>query len=172
MGNSTCEEHNYQKVYHDNAQKLRNFIYYKCGDLEKAEDIVHEAYIKLWENCKKIVLEKVRAFLYTTANRLFLNQEAHQKVALRFEKDSQSNLASNDPQYELEEKEFKSQLEAAISNLPETQREVFLLNRIDKMSFQEIAELQGVSISAVHKKMYKAMGKLKDQVEILKNIKI
>jgi len=172
MDNSVCEESNYRKTYGEHAVKLRNFMYYKCGDLQRAEDLMHEAFVKLWENCKKVFLEKAKSFLFTTANRLFLNEVEHDKVTLKFEKQQTSMDNRQDPQFKLEEEEFKQQLEKAIADLPESQREVFLMNRIDKMSFQEIAEIQGVSLSAVHKKMYKAMDKLKDSVEILKDIKI
>lgn len=147
-------------------------MYYKCGNLEQAEDLMHEAFIRLWENCRKVLLEKARAFLFTTASRLFLNQIEHEKVKLKFEKQAVDTKNTQDPQYALEEEEFKQQLEDAIAALPETQREVFLMNRVDKLSFQEIADVQGVSLSAVHKKMYKAMDRLKESVEILKHRKL
>lgn len=172
MTNSICEESNYKRAFSNHAQKLRNFLYYKCGDLDRAEDLMQEAFIKLWENCAKVLLDKVNGFLFTTANRLFLNEVQHKKVVLTFNKENPTHDVSESPEYLLEEQEFKAQLEEAIAALPETQREVFLLNRIDKLSFQEIADLQGVTIGAVHKKMYKAMDKLKSSIEILNNRKI
>lgn len=168
MSDSVCRENNYQNIYRSNANKLRNFLYYRCGDMEKSEDLMHEAFIKLWENCKKVIMEKAKAFLFTTANRMFLNQVEHNKVVLSFAKGYDHKENHQTPEYILEEKEFKQQLEKAISDLPASQREVFLMNRVDKMSFQEIADIQGVSLSAVHKKMYKAMDKLKENVDILK----
>ena len=132
---------------------------------------MHEAFIKLWENCKSVIFEKARAFLYTTANRMFLNQVEHEKVVLNFAKNQNQRDNIQSPEYLLEEKEFKTQLEKAISDLPTSQREVFLMNRIDKLTFQEIADIQGVSLSAVHKKMYKAMDRLKESLEYLKDRK-
>ncbi|MTI26144.1 sigma-70 family RNA polymerase sigma factor, partial [Fulvivirga kasyanovii] len=172
MSDSVCRENNYQNIYRSNANKLRNFLYYRCGDMEKSEDLMHEAFIKLWENCKKVIMEKAKAFLFTTANRMFLNEVEHSKVVLSFAKDYKHKENHQNPEYILEEKEFKEQLEKAISSLPASQREVFLMNRVDKMSFQEIADIQGVSLSAVHKKMYKAMDKLKENIDILNNRKI
>jgi RNA polymerase sigma factor (sigma-70 family) len=61
----------------------------------------------------------------------------------------------------LEEQEFKQQLEKAISDLPEGQREVFLLNRIDKKTYREIAEMLGVSVKAIEKRMHKALKALR-----------
>ncbi|MTI40347.1 RNA polymerase sigma factor [Fulvivirga lutimaris] len=170
--NSVCQENNYQSIFKSQAGPLRNFLYYKCGDLEKAEDLMQDAFIKLWENCKKVILEKARSFLFTTAKRMFLNTIEHEKVVLSFAKENVNNSLSEDPQYIMEEQEFKTKLEDSISNLPATQREVFLLNRVDKLSFQEIADLQEVSLSAVHKKMYKAMDKLKNDLDILNHRKI
>lgn len=170
--NSICQDTNYQKVFESQATPLRNFLYYKCGDLEKAEDLMQDAFIKLWENCKKVLLEKARSFLFTAAKRMFLNTIEHEKVVLSFAKENNSSKLSEDPQFIMEEQEFKSKLEISISNLPASQREVFLLNRIDKLSFQEIADLQDVSLSAVHKKMYKAMDKLRTDLDILNYRKI
>lgn len=169
---SVCLEKNYRDIYDTHATGIRNFMYYQCGNLQKAEDLTHEAFVRLWENCKKVLIEKVRSFLFTTAHRLFLNQYEHEKVVLKFEKRTESRVEKESPQFVLEEKEFKGQLESAISNLPEGQRTVFLLNKIDKLTFQEIADIQGVSLSAVHKKMYKAMEKLRRDLKDLRNTKI
>ncbi|MEP1095052.1 MAG: RNA polymerase sigma factor [Cyclobacteriaceae bacterium] len=169
---SVCLEKNYRDIYEIHANGIRNFMYYRCGNLQKAEDLAHETFVRLWENCKKVLIGKVRSFLFTTAHRLFLNQYEHEKVVLQFEKKTESKVEKESPEFILEEKEFKGQLETAISNLPEGQRTVFLLNKIDKMTFQEIADMQGVSISAVHKKMYKAMEKLRRDLKGLRDNKI
>lgn len=172
MKDSICEEGNFNRVFTQHAEQIRNFLYYKCGDLNEAEDLMQDAFIKLWDNCKKVIPEKVKGFLFTIANRLFLNRVEHKKVVLTFEKQTGSDRNIQSPEFLLLEREFQSQLENAISSLPETQREVFLMNRIDNMSFQEIADIQGVSIGAVHKKMYKAMDKLKSSIDILNQRKI
>ena len=68
----------------------------------------------------------------------------------------------------MEEDEFKTRLEAAIGELPETQREVFLMNRIDKMTYNEIAEALGVSVKAIEKRMGKALKTLRSKIKELK----
>ena len=59
------------------------------------------------------------------------------------------------------EKEFKERLEEAISQLPDKQRTVFLMNRIDKKTYREIAELEGVSVKAIEKRMGMALKTLR-----------
>ena len=48
--------------------------------------------------------------------------------------------------------------------MPEKQREVFLLSRIDKKKYVEIADIVGVSVKAVEKRMSKALLTLKEQI--------
>ncbi|MGG6232155.1 RNA polymerase sigma factor [Tenacibaculum sp. SDUM215027] len=162
---SVCEQRNFEEIFNQHSQTLRNYIYYKCGDTQQAEDIVQEAYIKLWSNCAKVIFEKAKSYLYTVANNHFLNDIAHKKVVLEHQKQSVSSGTTNEtPQYILEEEEFHTKLKKAIANLPEKQREVFLLSRIDKKKYSEIADIVGVSVKAVEKRMSKALLTLKEQI--------
>ena len=158
---NSCQEEVYQSLFYKHAEHVRNFIYYKSGNLATAEDLVQEAFVKLWENCAKVPVEKARSFLFTVANNFFLNQVEHQKVVLKFEQRGHSDRDNQSPEYLLEEEEFKQQLEKAISDLPETQRIVFLMNRIDKKKYREIAEELGISVKAVEKRMHKALASLR-----------
>ena len=56
-------------------------------------------------------------------------------------------------------------LQNAISGLTDRQREVFLLNRIEKKTYKEIAEISGVSVKAIEKLMSKALIKLRTQIK-------
>lgn len=170
MQESVCQEDVYNGLYHKHFTALRNYMYYKCGDLDQAEDIAQESFIRLWQKCADVLFEKVTGFVHTVANRLFLDQVRSKKVSLRFEKDQLPQQNSEDPLYILRTEEFRQRIEEVISDLPEGQREVFLLNRIEKHTYKEIAEMLGVSQTAVEKRMAKALVKLKDRIEEFKNI--
>jgi RNA polymerase sigma-70 factor (ECF subfamily) len=167
MKKKVCDEKVYKSIFVEQAEKVRNFLYYKSGNLSLAEDLVQEAFVKLWENCSKVEFEKAKSYLYTVANNLFLNQVTHNKVKLKFEKKhtSASNLQS--PEFLMEENEFKKRLEDGINSLPEEQRIVFLMNRMDKMKYREIAEHLQISTKAVEKRMHKALMHLR---KIHKNV--
>ncbi len=169
---SVCKDNNYQELYESHGENLRNFLYYKSGDLAKAEDWSHEAFIKLWENCKQVVFEKAKSYLFTVGNNLFLNNIRHNKVVLEFEKDNIESNSTMNPEMVLREKEFKTILEQAISNLPTGQREAFLLNRIDKLTYKEIAKIEGVTEKAIEKRISKALISLKNEVDELNKFKI
>jgi RNA polymerase sigma-70 factor (family 1) len=164
--NNLCEENHFNHFYIKNVQSATNFAYYKCGDRDTALDLVQEAFTKIWENCSKIDFSKVKTYLLTTVNNLFLNSIKHQKVVMAYAKDTPTlDITNQSPEYLLEEEEFKQKLQNAIASLTTAQREVFLMNRIDGKKYKEIAELLAISQKAVEKRMSGALKTLKAQIE-------
>jgi RNA polymerase sigma-70 factor (ECF subfamily) len=85
---------------------------------------------------------------------------------MAFAKDSPNlDTTNQSPEYLFEEEEFKVKLQNAIASLTESQREVFLMNRIDGKKYREIAELLDISQKAVEKRMSAALKILKAQIE-------
>ncbi|TWO34005.1 RNA polymerase sigma-70 factor [Seonamhaeicola sediminis] len=160
---SVCEKVTYEYLFNMHSKTLYNYIYYKCGDEQQAEDIVQDAFVKLWNNCSKVLFEKAKSFLYTVARNIFLNEVAHKKIVLEHQNTQTDKVSNETPQFILEEQEFMQKLKKAIANLPEKQREVFLLSRIDKKKYSEIAEITGVSVKAVEKRMSLALVTLRNQ---------
>ena len=153
-----CEEKVFQRIFKQNSESLRNFLFYKFGDLDRAKDIMQDSFIKLWNNCKKVPESKAKGYIFTVANNAFLNDIAHKKVVLKYQNQvDKSPIHSESPDFLMEEKEFLKRLNAAIASVPEKKREVFLLNRIDKMTYREIAEILGVSVKTVEKRMQDAL---------------
>lgn len=162
---SVCEAKIYKSLYDTYSRSLYRFLYFKCGSQDQAEDLVQEAFIKLWNNCSKVIFEKAKSYLYTIANNQFLNEVAHQKVKLKYEQHSGKDTQNiESPDFILEEKEFMAKLENAIAMLTSGEREVFLLNRIEKKKYREIAEMLEISVKAVEKRMHGALVKLRKQL--------
>lgn len=160
----TCHQQTFRTLYEQHSDALRNFIYYKTGDTGFSEDTVQESYLRLWRKCAAVPFEKAKSFLFTVANNLLLDKVKHEKVQLKFLAIKSSGVSREDPAYLLEEQEFKQKLERAIAALPAGQRTVFLMNRIDKMKYREIAEALGISQKAVEKRMHKALQLLRKQI--------
>ena len=161
---NVCEEQVYNELFKTNSKTVFNYIYYKYGNEEKAYDVVQEAFIKLWENCKKVAPEKAKSFVYTVANNLYLNVLKAEKVRFKHAKDT-LDVTHESPEFLLEEKQFKLKLEQALSDLPENQRSTFLLNRIDGKKYKEIAELEGISVKAIEKRMHLALKSLREKID-------
>ncbi|MCX2680915.1 sigma-70 family RNA polymerase sigma factor [Galbibacter sp. EGI 63066] len=163
---SLCKDTIFDSFYRENSQSLHNFMFYRCGDKQRALDLVQEAFIKLWDKCSEVSLNKAKSYLFQTANNLFLNEARHEKVVLEYNKlHPVKESTQQDPEFILREKEFNEKLQNAIANLSDGQREVFLLNRIDGKKYKEIAEMLGVSTKAVEKRMMGALKKLREEFE-------
>ena len=111
-------------------KEVKRFIFFKTRDMDAAEDIVQDVFVKLWANCGTVAYDSIKGFLYTIANNLFLNTVSHQKVVEKHQQSFSKESLSESPEYLMIEQEFYTKLETAISDLPEKQREVFLLRRI------------------------------------------
>ena len=99
--------------------------------------------------------------MYKIANNLFLNRIEHEKVTFNFVAEHQGDYLSNAPDFEFEMMEFDKRLQDSLAELNEKNREVFLMNRIDELSYAQIAENLGISVKAVEKRISKAMAFLK-----------
>jgi RNA polymerase sigma-70 factor (family 1) len=154
---NVCESKVFEAIYNTYAKDIRRFLFYKTQDVDKAEDILQEVFIKLWENCSKVDYHKVKSYVYSIATNMFLNEKKHEKVVLNFNNNNGKFDTNESPEYILLEKEFMEKLENTISALPEKQREVFLLNRIEKKKYKEIALHLDISVKAVEKRMHQAL---------------
>lgn len=164
-----CEESVFSSLFRTHARTLRNYLLYKFGNEEKANDLSQEAFMKLWENCANVPQEKAKSFLYTVANNAALNKIAHQKVVLSYEKRANvQDKAIETPDYLMEEAEFGQRLQNAIANLTEAQRTAFLLNRIDGKKYHEIAEMLDISVKAVEKRISGALLSLRKEIEFIR----
>lgn len=161
---NVCEDRIFSSIFKTHSKTVFNYIYYKFGNEEKANDAVQEAFVKLWENCAKVSPEKAKSFVYTVANNLYLNVIKAEKVRIKYA-DKGNDRSNESPEFLMEEKQYKEKLENALNALPENQRTTFLLNRIDGKKYAEIAEMEGVSVKAIEKRMHLALKSLREQID-------
>ena len=63
-------------------------------------------------------------------------------------------------------KDFDKRLQETLADLDEKSRLVFLMNRIDELTYAQIADNQGISVKAVEKRMSKAIAFLKVRLDV------
>lgn len=152
-----CDEKVFNELFKLHSKDLYKFLYYKYGSDNNPADLVQEAFIKLWNNCHKVLPEKARSFLFTVANNQMLNELAKKKTVLKYCNEKLKQPVVESPHFIMEENEYMVRLQHAIEDLPEGQRVAFLLNRIEGKKHKEIAEMLGISQKAVEKRIYTAL---------------
>ena len=170
LHDNICQRSVFEGLYKKYAQDLTNFLYYKFGANFEPSDRAQDAFIKLWENCAKIPPSKAKSYLFTTANNLMLNAVKHHKVVLNHQKTQPKNYTNEDPEFVLEKKQFARQYEKALLKLSEEQRVAFLLNKAEKKTHQEIADMLGTTKKVIEYRIYSGFKVLKEELTALKSI--
>lgn len=129
------------------------------GSVETAEDIAHDALLRLWD---RPVDGDCRSLLFRTAQNLAIDHMRGQKVRSAYADEvtarSQQDTAGIDgPDRSAAAREEIGILERALASLPSRAKRVFLLNRLDGCSYDEIALRLRVSVSTVEKDMIRAL---------------
>jgi RNA polymerase sigma-70 factor (ECF subfamily) len=155
----------FKGVFDNYYEYVRNYLFYLSGDIEIAEDIVQDVFMKVWEVRDTIKDDTIKPFLFRIARNLFYNTHKRKVLDLRFVNSYDHKNENESPEYVLEMKEFDAKLQKAISDLPEHCRIIFLMSRIDEMKYHEIADSLKVSVKAVEKQISKALKLLRENID-------
>ena len=133
------------------------------GDVDAAEDVVQEAFVRFWERRGEWrPRSEVRAILYTIARNLALNQR---QAELARDRRTQGLLRGSippprTPVQDLDQSEADAALESAIRALPPRRREALVLARFNGLSYRLIAEIMKISVPTVANHMSAALADL------------
>lgn len=144
-------------------RELQAYLTEKLKDADTAADLTQEAFLRYAEQnpARAAVVLNGRSYLYRTAHNLavdYIRQKARQKTDTSAH-DDMANVADDRPSQE-DETDSRQKLErlrSIVAELPERTRQIFLLNRVEGLSYAETAERLGISESSVQKHLAKAL---------------
>jgi len=163
-----CQEAAFARVYNMYSDDVHNFLYYKYGSQFNPKDKAQEAFIKLWDNCKKVTFAKAKSFLFTVANNMMLNEIKHHKVILNHQKIKPKHYTNETPEFVLEQEQYLEKYNKVLANLKEEQRVAFLMSKVEGKKHSEIADILGVTQKVVEYRIYSAFNVLKRELENFK----
>lgn len=155
----------FEEVFDLYYKQVRNFLYYKTSQSELSEDVAQDAFVKLWETREKIDKSSLKAYVFTIANNLMINKLKREQLKFKFLNYTEQRNDNETPQYLLEMQEFDEKLQKVLAKIPDGAREVFLMNRIEGLKYREIAEMLGLSMKAVEKRMSRALAILREDLD-------
>ncbi|MCU0331176.1 MAG: sigma-70 family RNA polymerase sigma factor [Candidatus Kapabacteria bacterium] len=146
-------------LYRRYAQRIYTYCRKILGDNMTAEDLLQEAFVKLFDSGKQgRPIENFPAYLLTIARNLCLSHRARNTKATVPVEDF--HLTARDVPYD--QKELLQLIHAALELLPEDYREAFVLREYNGLSYNEIAEVIGESLDVVKVRIFRAKKKLRD----------
>lgn len=147
------------------ADNLYRFILKNLKIEDKAQDIVQDAYEKLWMKKDTVSFQKVRSYLFTTGYHTMIDFLRKEKRITEFEHVHEQEHVHNE-QYT----DVKEVLDEAVSKMPDVQRTVVLLRDYEGYSYQEIADITGLNEAQVKVYIYRGRVFLKNYIGNLEKV--
>ena len=140
--------------------KLLRYCYAKTKDRWVAEDIVQETFLRFWQSKSYQETGKELAYLYTIARNLCID-EFRRPQSVNIEECEDAALQYSNMEAHLDCLE----LNAALDQLPEPQREIIILRFANEVSVSDIGKILGISRFAVHRRLKDGLTALKKLME-------
>jgi RNA polymerase sigma-70 factor (ECF subfamily) len=154
-----------------------NLIYRFIGDRTQAKDLAQEVFIKVWQAAKTYRPEaKFTTWIYRIATNVCFNElkSARRRRWFQFRRSNEDNEGSIEETFSdgsptaedlLLERERSRQISDALQSLPDNQRMALVLKRYDDLSYAEIAQIIGCSVSAVESLLVRAKRTLQEKLK-------
>ena len=159
-------------------QPLFNFVFRTLRDETETEDVAQNTFLQVWKSRARYErTAKFSTWLFTIARNLCLNEirrrSRHPAESLEEthpEHDDQPSRQYEDKKIFLPTEtalhgELAQKIEEALAELPENQRTAILLCRQDEVSYEEIADILGCSLSATKSVIHRGRETLKEKLK-------
>jgi len=164
----THSGHDFASLYRSTVAPLRRYLARLLGNVAEAQDVAHDAYLRVYPAPGKTPAENPEALLYTTARRLAINRLKRRSISPiapgALDPEVSASSAPGVTQQVMAKQEMEL-LEAAIADLPPGCRAVLLLRKVELLSHQQIAERLGIAVSTIEKQHARALRLLRTALE-------
>ena len=162
--NAALTKEEFKKCFDQYFDPIRNYLYYRSSNAELATDITQEVFMKLWEKQKPFEGSRTKSLLYKMASNALIDQLRKNKVADKHVNSLPLHLEGVSPDENLQYQDLKKQYEQVLAELPENQRTVFLMSRVEGLTYKEMAARLDLSVKAIEKRMHLALNTLKERL--------
>ena len=149
----------YNRSVDEYSDAVYRFIRASLKDESRADDIVQDAYEKLWMHVAEIEYRVVKSWLFTTAYHIMIDIIRREKRMTTLDV-----LHENDLSYEAPPADLNEILHEAVARLPEQQKTAVLLRDYEGYSYKEIGDITGLSEAQVKINIYRGRLALKSYI--------
>ncbi len=166
----------FRQLVEQHREMVVNTCFSLVHDIDDAEDLAQEVFIEVFNSVNRFRGEaRISTWLYRISVNKSLNFLRDNKKRKFFKKieevftgrnytDSDTGLSFEEPDINLQEKQKAAILHKAIDSLPENQRIAFTLSKYEDLSYKEISDVMGVSLSSVESLIFRARKNLQEKL--------
>jgi RNA polymerase sigma-70 factor (ECF subfamily) len=169
------DKSSFEELFRTYFTPLCAFAQKYVGDADEAKDIIHQVFIGLWQKREDVDLStSLKSYLFTGVHNRCLNYIRDRKKIIQFDAPQHESELGNylESRDFLEASETEAKINAALDDLPEKCRQIFMMNRFDQLKYREIADKLNISIKTVETQMSRALKMLREKLSDLITILI
>jgi RNA polymerase sigma-70 factor (ECF subfamily) len=168
----------FERLVEKYKQPVLNLVYRMLRDLTEAEDIAQNVFVQVYKSASRYqISSKFSTWLFTIARNLSLNEIRRRSRHPAESIDVTHPEHEDQPWHQFEDKktftppesllqgELETKILEVISELPENQRTAILLCRQGDLSYEDIAEILGASLSATKSLIHRGRETLKQKLK-------
>lgn len=172
----------FENIYREYGKRILNLAYRMTGREETARDLTQDVFVKVYENMETFRGEsQVYTWIYRIATNHILNylkKSQRRRWVSLMDKPLSEALKEDEieptfwgksgapsPDRKLERAEREKIIWSIVQSLPPKYRMPFVLNRYEDMSYKEIAETMGLSLSALEARIHRAKKMVTEKLE-------
>ena len=153
------DESAFSDLFRNYYCQLYRFAWRYVKNQQAAEDIAQDVFVNIWHNREKWrIRTSLKSYLYTAVRNRALNHLKHAEVENRSAEIAESiTVPTTTPEGHLRVMEIEEKVYKAIEKLPVSCRQIFMLKKFDRLSYSEIAEINGISVNTVKTQLSRAV---------------
>lgn len=152
-------------------RRLYRMAFRLMGNIQDAEDMVQEAYLKLWNKRNELAdIQNTEAYCITLIKNLCYDSLRLAQPEMDSRLPEELPLATaTDIARETEQHDAASQLRKLIHRLPQQQRQVMVMRDIGDSSYEEIEQATGLTAVNIRVLLSRARKKIREQFNQIMN---
>jgi len=158
-------EEQFKTLFDTHFDAIRRYLYYRSGDQVLSTDLAQDTFMRIWEKQLNPDPIKDAGLLYKIAGDLFISHFRRAQKGREIILELKVEISQGSPEEELQYKELKGKYERVLGEMPENQRTVFLMSRMEQLTYQEIADRLSLSVKAIEKRMSTALTLLRKELK-------
>lgn len=164
------------RLFAQHRDELQRFAQRRLGNREAAADLVQDTFVRFTaaihggaNGAGLAEIDNPRAFLFRITGNLASDALRHDRVVAGVidpvELDHNHPAALPSPEVEAVDRDLLRRLQVALAELPEAQRRVLALKRVEGLSHAEIARRTGMSPAAIEKNLARGLRRLRELLD-------
>lgn len=165
---SSGNENAFRSFFLHYFPKVKYFIAHLLKDVDRAEDLSQDIFVKVWENRESLgELNSFDAYVYRMAKNAVLNEMKREVIKNKYnEYEYSREKTGTSVEEELFAKEVQLLIELTVSKMPEQRKKIYEMSRVQGLKNEEIATTLNITKKTVENHLNLALKEIKKTISL------